>query len=360
MWLTTPTAGQATVASSSQCPGDCNADGAATIDELLLGVRIALGELSVDRCEAVDCRVDGQVTVDEIVLAVHMALTGCPKPTASPTPTATPPQEPTAGTVLRSVHLTVNAPDGQPISHFEARFDERGERTSSTIIAATAGATLTYTAKDTAATIVLFVSAADYYTAVRVLPPPAEPGGGAIVEEVDLRLIAKDQCVAIADDCHGQSADGSFVPGEVVVGMNDWLWPDEVETALAPYCRPVEGLPVGKSISMWVDAAGDAQEAVATLQASDLVELAQIRGYDGGPVTGTAIIVGFRLGVTVNDARDLIDGIGGLRWLRIVLSPTAVIASVPEGHEGEWVCELKRAPGVSYASLNFLTEETEP
>jgi hypothetical protein len=60
------------------CVGDCGNDGQVTVDELIVGVNIALGETSIDACLAFDAGGDGQVTVDEILLAVNNALDGCP------------------------------------------------------------------------------------------------------------------------------------------------------------------------------------------------------------------------------------------------------------------------------------------
>jgi hypothetical protein len=60
------------------CPGDCNGDGAVTVDELIQGVQIALGNAPVTRCPAFDINVDGVVTIDELVIAVNDVLTACP------------------------------------------------------------------------------------------------------------------------------------------------------------------------------------------------------------------------------------------------------------------------------------------
>jgi len=57
------------------------------VDELVRGVRIALGELAVNECPAFDPDKDGVVTVSELVRAINNAL-GSLKP--SPTPSATP------------------------------------------------------------------------------------------------------------------------------------------------------------------------------------------------------------------------------------------------------------------------------
>lgn len=83
------------------CPGDCDGDGAVTVDEILRGVALALGAPDSDPCPSFDRDADGEVTVDEILQAVNAALLGCPPlpsmtPTPEPSPTAAPPASPTA------------------------------------------------------------------------------------------------------------------------------------------------------------------------------------------------------------------------------------------------------------------------
>jgi subtilisin family serine protease len=60
------------------CPGDCDTNGAVTIDDLLQGIAIALGTRPVDACGSLDGNGDGVVTVDEILRSAHYALAGCP------------------------------------------------------------------------------------------------------------------------------------------------------------------------------------------------------------------------------------------------------------------------------------------
>lgn len=60
------------------CPGDCNGSREVTVDEIIKGVNIALGNASVDVCPVFDVNGDGTVTVDEIIKAVNAALNGCP------------------------------------------------------------------------------------------------------------------------------------------------------------------------------------------------------------------------------------------------------------------------------------------
>src|SRR5262245_6951981 len=74
----------------ASCTGDCNDDSDVTIDELVKGVNIALGSLSVDQCQRFDCRATGQVAIECLVQAVGAALDGCPaEPTKTPTASTT-------------------------------------------------------------------------------------------------------------------------------------------------------------------------------------------------------------------------------------------------------------------------------
>jgi hypothetical protein len=59
------------------CTGDCNLDRAVTVDELVTGVKIALGIAELGDCPSFDQSHDEQVTVDELVAAVGNALNGC-------------------------------------------------------------------------------------------------------------------------------------------------------------------------------------------------------------------------------------------------------------------------------------------
>ncbi len=55
-------------------PGDCDGNGQVTIDELVVGVRIALGDAPSTACAAFDTDGDGTVTIAELVAAVGRAL----------------------------------------------------------------------------------------------------------------------------------------------------------------------------------------------------------------------------------------------------------------------------------------------
>lgn len=74
------------------CYGDCNFDGMIGINELIVGVGIALGTRPLSDCSVFDINRDGMVSVGELITVVRAALQGCiPLATPTPTrPTATP------------------------------------------------------------------------------------------------------------------------------------------------------------------------------------------------------------------------------------------------------------------------------
>jgi len=71
------------------CVGDCNGDGVVSINELIVGVNIALGTAPVSACAAFDDDSNGEVRVNELLAAVNNGTVGCAT-AATPTPTVTP------------------------------------------------------------------------------------------------------------------------------------------------------------------------------------------------------------------------------------------------------------------------------
>jgi hypothetical protein len=71
-------------ATASRCPGDCGDNGAVEVQEIAVGVDIALDALAVAGCPSFDGDGDGRVTVDELVAAAGVALRGCPRPSPFP------------------------------------------------------------------------------------------------------------------------------------------------------------------------------------------------------------------------------------------------------------------------------------
>lgn len=63
---------------AQSCLGDCDSSGSVTVDELLVGLNIALGADQVGECTAFEGTTDGAVTVEDLVRGVRNALQGCP------------------------------------------------------------------------------------------------------------------------------------------------------------------------------------------------------------------------------------------------------------------------------------------
>ena len=63
----------------SACIGDCNRDGAVTVDELVTGINIALGTTPVSACPALQCPSSGPpgIFIDCFIIAVNNLLDGC-------------------------------------------------------------------------------------------------------------------------------------------------------------------------------------------------------------------------------------------------------------------------------------------
>jgi protocatechuate 3,4-dioxygenase beta subunit len=73
----TPSATPSVVSTPATCTGDCDGDGSVSVDELVRGVNMALGNDEVSACAAFDADGNGAVAIDEIVSAVNAALNGC-------------------------------------------------------------------------------------------------------------------------------------------------------------------------------------------------------------------------------------------------------------------------------------------
>lgn len=59
------------------CAGDCDGSGGVTIEELLLGVNIAIGLQPLGRCPKVDGDASSSIEINELIAAVRNALEGC-------------------------------------------------------------------------------------------------------------------------------------------------------------------------------------------------------------------------------------------------------------------------------------------
>src|ERR1043166_8202454 len=65
------------VAGAGSCLGDCSGNGVVTVEELLRGVNISLGQARLTGCDSYDGNGDQQVTVNELLAAVVHAWDGC-------------------------------------------------------------------------------------------------------------------------------------------------------------------------------------------------------------------------------------------------------------------------------------------
>jgi hypothetical protein len=68
-------------AASAQCVGDCNDDGMVAINELIIGVNIALDAAPLSQCPSFDPNGDDMVGINELITAVNNALGTCTPPT---------------------------------------------------------------------------------------------------------------------------------------------------------------------------------------------------------------------------------------------------------------------------------------
>lgn len=74
----TPSPSPTNTSAPTPCVGDCDGSCDVSISELIVGVNIALGTLSIDRCPAFDPSGNGSVEINELIAAVANALNGCP------------------------------------------------------------------------------------------------------------------------------------------------------------------------------------------------------------------------------------------------------------------------------------------
>ncbi len=106
--------GAAPPAAAHRCTGDCDASDTVTIQELIQGVRIALGQLQLRVCYPFDVDFDNDVSIDELQVAVSNLFSYCghgspPTPTSTRTPTDTPVPVLTPSAVVETPTATPSA-----------------------------------------------------------------------------------------------------------------------------------------------------------------------------------------------------------------------------------------------------------
>jgi hypothetical protein len=132
-----------TARAQSACVGDCNGNNMVTINELILGVNIALGNQPITACEAFDCQGTGMVPINCLIQGVNNASNGCPP--APPTSTSTP--EATATNTAEAT--ATNTAAATSTNTAEATATNTPEATATNTEAATATNTAEATATNT-------------------------------------------------------------------------------------------------------------------------------------------------------------------------------------------------------------------
>src|SRR5262249_52195035 len=59
------------------CVGDCDGSGVVAVNELVVGVNIALGSAPLSQCSAFDANGNGMVDINELIGGVNSLLNGC-------------------------------------------------------------------------------------------------------------------------------------------------------------------------------------------------------------------------------------------------------------------------------------------
>jgi len=105
----------APAALAHRCTGDCDNGDTIAVRELVIGVRIALGQLDLEICPQFDPDLDNRVSINELQVAVNNVFSYCghgspPTPTSTRTPTPTPTmvaeESPTASATATSIPPT--------------------------------------------------------------------------------------------------------------------------------------------------------------------------------------------------------------------------------------------------------------
>ena len=140
-------------AAQAQCVGDCQGDGSVTINDLILGVNIALGSQPATACPAFQ-NAQGQVDIAQLIKGVNNALGGCLAESTA-TATATSPDTPTiSATPAASATHTSAATATSTATHTTAAPTATAMQTSAST------ATLTATGESTATATATSVSTA--------------------------------------------------------------------------------------------------------------------------------------------------------------------------------------------------------
>lgn len=100
------------------CDGDCDSNGAVTIEELVTMIGMALADAAPQACAGADGDRDGAISVADVVLAVNAVLRGCP-PLPTPTPDPNCPDAQPFDSTFAAIEASIFARYGcaQPVCH---------------------------------------------------------------------------------------------------------------------------------------------------------------------------------------------------------------------------------------------------
>src|SRR5262245_61182957 len=76
-WAVLAAVSPARLARGASCTGDCDGNGAVSINELVMMVKVALGAADMSACSVGDASGDGAISIDELVKATKAALGEC-------------------------------------------------------------------------------------------------------------------------------------------------------------------------------------------------------------------------------------------------------------------------------------------
>lgn len=180
---------------------------------------------------------------------------------------------------------------------------------------------------------------------------------GLWLQPVSVALTLAGDC--IVPDSGGGTPTGSFVPGEVLVGLNDFLVGDEQTFLFEQYCLDV-GDPVDhQGFSVWIDNIdGDVSALTSDLSAQGLGFLTKLRSHP--PFRGQSWLLLNIRSITIpqdeleNTVYRTLHAHKGIELLEVVRRPKFKKIFVPIGSELAWIELLEQHPAIEYAELNYI------
>jgi hypothetical protein len=182
---------------------------------------------------------------------------------------------------------------------------------------------------------------------------------GEVVRGVPISLIEENECLVAGPA--GGAPPNPYVPGDVIVGLHDFLVGEEQSLLFEQYCLSV-GDPVHHQFNVWIDEiSGDAEAFFADLNAQGLGfwerirdyyprqgtswQLANVRGLPGAAIPEDQL---------ENIVYETLEAHDGIELLEVYRFSKHRVVSVPVGHEWGWVQLFEQHPAVRYADLNYI------